>query len=123
MMLARFVLLWVASDMLFAAGVTAQSGRVVATVPAANATIETRSTGFSVRFERPVDHVRSLLFIKRDGKIVEALHPRFKTAPDVLFAQAPALPPGDYALVWQVRTLSDAAVADGEIPFRVVSSP
>jgi methionine-rich copper-binding protein CopC len=122
-MLARLGLLCVAASLLVAAPAAAQSGRVVESVPAANATIDTRSMGFSVRFDRPVDHVRSVLTIKRDGKVVATLHPRYKTAPDVLFAQAPPLTPGDYTLLWQVKSLSDAEMAEGEIPFKVASNP
>ena len=119
----RIALLSVAIGGLMAGSAMAQRSHVVESVPTANAAINTRSTGFTVRFDRPVDHVRSLLIIKRDGKVVATLHPRFQTAPDVLFAQAPPLAPGDYALVWQIKSLSDADIAEGEIPFRVVASP
>jgi hypothetical protein len=47
-----------------------------------------------VRFDRPVDHIHSTLDILRDGKLVERLQPRLKSAPEVLFARAPTLPAG-----------------------------
>jgi methionine-rich copper-binding protein CopC len=88
-------------------------------VPAPNARIDGRLEAFSVRFDKPIDHLHSLLIIKQKGKVVETLHPRFKTAPDVLFAQPPTLPSGDYVLQWQVKTLTGAEIAEGEIPFTI----
>lgn len=123
MTLARLALYCFVLDVLAVATANAQSGRVVETVPAANASIDPRSTGFSVRFDRPIDHIHSVLIIKRDGNVVATLQPRLKTAPDVLFAQASTLQPGQYTLVWQVRTLNDTEVSEGEIPFKVISTP
>ena len=97
----------------------AQGVRVVESTPAANASISGPSSGFSVRFDRPVDHAHSVIFVKRDGKVVETLQPRLKSEPEVLFAQAPTLPPGPYTLHWQVRTMTDAVAVEGEIPFTV----
>jgi methionine-rich copper-binding protein CopC len=105
--------------LLMPAGAWAQSVRVVESAPAANAAIDGRSSAFSVRFDRPVDHVRSVLVIKHGGEVVETLQPRLQSAPQVLFARAPTLPPGEYKLYWQVRTLTDIEVVDGEIPFTV----
>jgi methionine-rich copper-binding protein CopC len=98
-----------------------QAARVVESIPAANTTIDSRTNAFSVRFDQPVDHVHSLLIIRRGGKVVETLHPRFKATPDVLFAQPPTLPPGEYMLQWQVKTLEGTEVAEGEIPFTIAS--
>lgn len=98
----------------------AQGASVLTSTPAANSSIEGRSSGFSVRFDRPVDHVHSLLVITQDGKIVETLHPRLGSAPDVLFARAPMLPPGAYKLHWEVGTLADVGTAAGDIPFTVI---
>jgi methionine-rich copper-binding protein CopC len=123
MTLARLALYCFVLDVLAVATANAQSGRVVETVPTANASIDPRSTGFSVRFDRPIDHIHSVLIIKRDGNVVATLQPRLKTAPDVLFAQASTLQPGQYTLVWQVRTLNDTEVSEGEIPFKVISTP
>ena len=97
----------------------AQGVRVMESAPAANATINGQSTAFSVRFDKPVDHVRSVLVIKRDGEVVETLQPRLQSAPQVLFARAPTLPPSKYKLYWQVRTMTDVETSQGEIPFTV----
>ncbi|MBL6614889.1 MAG: copper resistance protein CopC [Reyranella sp.] len=96
----------------------AQGVRVVESTPAADASISGPSTAYSVRFDRPVDHVHSVMLVKRDGKVVQTLQPRLQSAPDVLFARAPTLPPGAYTLHWQVRTMTDAAMIEGEIPFK-----
>ena len=93
--------------------------QVLESVPAANTTIDGRSTAFSVRFDRPVDHVRSVLVVKRDGEVIETLQPRLQSAPQVLFARAPTLRAGKYQLYWQVRTMADVETKEGEIPFTV----
>jgi hypothetical protein len=99
----------------------AQAIKVMQTDPAANAVLERAPEGFSVRFDKPVDHIRSVLFIKRAGQLVKTLHPRFKTEPQVLFASSGPLPPGDYTLSWSVITLEDTHVTEGEIPFTIAA--
>ena len=66
----------------------AETLRVLETIPANSATVEGVSSDYAVRFDRPVDHLHSVLLIKRDGAVVEKLTPRFNTAPEVLFARA-----------------------------------
>ena len=53
----------------------AQGAHVVESAPAANAVVDGRTSAFYVRFDRPVDHVRSLLFIKRGDEVIETLQP------------------------------------------------
>ena len=64
---------------------------------------------------------------KRPGepvfRLVEHLQPRLESSPDVLFARAPTLPPGEYMLHWTVRTMQDVKVTQGNIPFTVKSPP
>lgn len=97
----------------------AQAVRVMESTPAASAIVEGRSSEFVVRFDRPIDHVHSVLAIVRDGQVVEKLQPRLESAPDVLFARAPTLAPGDYKLRWAVRTMTGTEVVEGDIPFTV----
>ncbi len=97
----------------------AQRLRVIETGPANGATIESQGTGFFVRFDKPVDHIRSILEIKRGDKIVQTLHPRLKAAPEVLFAQAMALEPGDYTFHWLVNRLDGGEIEEGQIAFSV----
>ncbi|SEN84545.1 hypothetical protein SAMN02990966_00272 [Rhodospirillales bacterium URHD0017] len=100
----------------------AQDVRVVESTPAANASISGPSSAFSVRFDRPIDHVHSVILIKRDGNVVQTLQPRLQSAPEVLFARAPTLPPGAYTLHWQIRTMADGLATAGDIPFNIVQA-
>jgi len=94
--------------------------KVMQSVPAASAVIDGRSSEFFVRFDRPVDHIRSTLAITRDGRLVENLHPRLESSPEVLFARVPTLPAGSYKLHWAVRTLPGGTeMVQGDIPFSV----
>jgi methionine-rich copper-binding protein CopC len=101
----------------------AQDVRVMESAPAASAVIARRSSEFFVRFDRPVDHVRSTLDIMSDGKLVERLKPRLESAPTVLFARAPTLPAGNYTLHWSVRTMAGVEAIEGDIPFTVKDQP
>jgi methionine-rich copper-binding protein CopC len=84
--------------------------------PKANAVIGRRSSAFYVRFDGLVDHEDSRLAVMHDGKVVEVLHPRLESAPNVLFARAPTLQPGNYTLHWRV---GGPTPQQGEIPFTV----
>ncbi len=99
--------------------VRADDLKVLETGPAANATVATRSDGFFVRFNQPVDHVNSRLFVKRGDETVETLTPRLQSNPNVLFARAPTLPAGKYTLHWVVKTLADARIEQGDVPFSI----
>ncbi len=94
----------------------AQQPHVVESTPTADAVIGGRSSAFYVRFDRPVDHEDSQLSIGRAGKVIEVLHPRLESAPEVLFARAPTLAPGSYTLMWRV---GGEPQFNGEIPFTV----
>lgn len=97
--------------------------RVVESAPKAHARIGRRSSAFFVRFDRPVDHRKSTLVIKQGDKVIERLQPRLESAPEVLFAEAPTLPPGDYTLHWAVITLQGEKTVSGDIPFQVSDQP
>jgi methionine-rich copper-binding protein CopC len=115
-MLVRRKLLLTAFSLGLAGPAYAQQPRVLESEPKADAVIGRRSSAFYVRFDRPVDHEDSRLSIRQDGKVIEDLHPRLESAPEVLFARAPTLPPGRYSLHWIV---GGAPQFDGEIPFTV----
>jgi methionine-rich copper-binding protein CopC len=108
-----------AAMMAIAGRARADECNVMESHPAASAVIQGRSSEFFVRFDRPVDHVRSTLEITRDGKLVERLTPRLDSSPEVLFARAPTLPEGGYKLHWAVHTLAGKDVVQGDIPFSV----
>jgi len=107
----------------FAASATAQDVQVMDSAPKAQAVIGEPGSSFFVRFDRPIDHIHSNLSIWRDGRRVEQLQPRLQSSPDVLFARAPTLPPGEYLLRWTVRTMDGVKVIQGDIPFTVKTPP
>src|SRR5262245_23781751 len=101
----------------------AQDLQVMDSAPKAQAVIGEPGSSFYVRFDRPIDHIHSNLSIWRDTKLVETLQPRLQSEPNVLFARAPTLAPGEYFLRWTVRTMEGVKVVQGDIPFTVKRSP
>lgn len=107
----------------FSASAAAQDVQVMDSAPKAQAVIGEPGSSFFVRFDRPIDHIHSNLSIWRDGRPVEHLQPRLQSSPDVLFARAPTLPPGEYLLRWTVRTMEGVKVIQGDIPFTIKTLP
>lgn len=101
----------------------AQDVQVMDSAPKAQAVIGEPSSAFYVRFDRPIDHIHSNLSIFRDSRLVERLQPRLQSEPNVLFARAPTLAPGEYFLRWTVRTMEGVQVIQGDIPFTVKTPP
>jgi len=87
--------------------------------PAAEAIIEGRHAEYVIRFDGPVDHVRSHMEIVQSGRVIQTLVPLADSAPNVLFASGAAPPPGRYQLHWQARSPGDEDLASGDIPFAV----
>ncbi len=102
-------------------GARADELKVLETGPAANAVLDGVSDGFFVRFNQPVDHVNSRLLVKRGSEVVETLQPRLQSNPNVLFARASTLPPGSYTLHWVVKTMADARIEQGDVPFSIAA--
>ena len=99
----------------------AEDLKVLETGPAANAVLSAPSDGFFVRFNQPVDHINSRLLVKRGADVVETLVPRLQSNPNVLFARAPTLAPGSYTLHWAVKTMQDAKIEQGDVPFSIAA--
>jgi hypothetical protein len=78
-----------------------------------------RGTEFLLRFNRPISHTRSQLTLFRDGRIVETIHFRLESAPNVLFARIRTPAPGDYVIRWSVCPEGSEDRYDGEIPLTV----
>lgn len=74
---------------------------------------------YVVRFDGPVDHRSSVLFITRGSTVVETLPPSHDTEANVLAAAAPRLPAGDYVLHWVVRSFPDGEETAGSSGFTV----
>ncbi|MGE5149249.1 MAG: copper resistance protein CopC [Rhodospirillaceae bacterium] len=102
-------------------GGMAQTLKVLETMPAKDGTLSGVGGDYFVRFDKPVDHLHSTIDITQNGKLVETLHPRFKTEPNVLFARAPSLAPGNYAMHWSVPTADGSTVYQGEVSFSVAA--
>ena len=100
-------------------GGMAQTLKVVETMPANDGTLAGGSGDYFVRFDQPVDHLHSVIDIMHNGKVVQTLHPRFKTEPNVLFARAPTLAAGKYTMHWSVPAADGSTVYQGEVSFSV----
>ena len=105
--------------LLFLHGAIAEAMQMVECFPSAHAVVDGRNAQYFVRFDGLVDHSASRLFITQGGEVVERLKPLLTAAPKVLFASAPVLPPGDYELHWAARSMADASITEGSIPFTV----
>ncbi len=97
----------------------ARALRLVASEPAAEAYVDGRNAQYSVRFDAPVDHFASRLWIVRDGQIIETLPLLKDSAPEVLFGSAPQLAAGRYELRWSATSAPDGEVTAGAIGFTV----
>ncbi len=93
--------------------------RVLEAKPAAEAIIDGRTQEFSVRFDGPVDHLNSRLFITQNGRTVETLTVLRDSAPDVLFATAPVLKSGNYLLNWEAKAVPEGEASNGSLAFSV----
>jgi hypothetical protein len=83
------------------------------------ATIGEHSTELVVRFDRPISHVRSWLFLVHNGKVVETIHPRLEAAPNVLFARIQTPAPGLYSARWVVCPEGSNDRYNGEFSFTI----
>ena len=94
--------------------------RMLGSRPAADSMLAAEDRRYFVRFDRPVDHVRSRLIIRQGSRLVALLVPRLEAEPEVLFAMAPELPPGRYRFEWQVISLEDALIVEGGADYTVM---
>lgn len=119
---ASRVRLLIASLSLFTPGLSALARpmHMMESHPAAGAVVDGRNAQYFVRFDAPVDHRNSRLFITNAGRLVQTLPPLLSAAPEVLFASADALAPGDYELHWAAKSMPDADFTDGSVALTVV---
>jgi hypothetical protein len=82
-------------------------------------TIGERGTELLLRFDRPINHVSSWLSLVRDGQIIETIHFRLETAPNVLFARIQTPAPGNYIVRWTVCPAGGNNKYEGELPFTI----
>jgi methionine-rich copper-binding protein CopC len=95
--------------------------RVVETYPAPGTSLGGGSEDFFVRFNEPVDHITSRLFIAQSGKVLITLTPRLNSAPNTLFARRGPLSSGNYEMSWIARSGTGEQIG-GIVPFSVGTS-
>jgi methionine-rich copper-binding protein CopC len=108
----------IAAAVLVPLAVEAAPPQVLSSSPVAEAIIQGRHAEYAVRFDGPVDHRSCRLLITQSGKVIQSLPLRLDSAPDTLFAQGEAPPPGKYTLHWETRSM-DGEMSSGDIPFSV----
>jgi len=97
----------------------AEPMRVIESTPRARSTMDGNRQEFSVRFDRPVDHNASRLFVQRGDTVLRTLQPRLGARPDTLYAAAGGLAPGDYVLRWRTRPRGGEEMTEGSFDFTV----
>jgi methionine-rich copper-binding protein CopC len=85
--------------------------------PAAQAIVDGNNEKYVVRFDGPVDHRTSRMWLTQSDRAFRTLTPLLDSAPTVLFASSSRLPPGSYQLHWSVRSMPDGELTDGTIQF------
>jgi methionine-rich copper-binding protein CopC len=101
------------------AAADARTMRVMESLPAAQAIMSGASEQFSIRFDGPVDHAGSRLFITQGQRLVQTLHPLLTAEPNTLYAAVGSLPSGDYELHWVVKAPGEPDMTEGSLPFSV----
>jgi hypothetical protein len=75
-------------------------------VPAVTQIMDDGALAFALRFDQPVNHVRSILtLLTPDG--IRMLPVRLSAQPNTLYSAIGQLTPGLYGLRWQARTPTD----------------
>lgn len=103
--------------MLMPATAGARPLHMVGSPPAPQIYMVGRNTQYVVRFDGPVDHNLSRLFITRGDQVIETLPPSHDAEVNVLAAGAPRLPAGAYVLHWVAKSLPDGEETDGSSQF------
>lgn len=118
MRLAQRLTLGAALCVLLAGPVLARPPAVTGSEPSAHAIIREPHASYVIRFDAPVNHRDSKIEILQGTRIIETLRPLADSAVDVLFAGAPAPPPGQYTLRWTAVSAT-GETSTGDIPFTV----
>jgi methionine-rich copper-binding protein CopC len=98
---------------------SARQMHMVESFPAGSAVVSGDRAQYFVRFDGPVDHQQSRIWISQGGNVLQLLVPRLNSAPSTLYALARRLPPGDYEMHWEVRSLPDGEITTGSVPFKI----
>jgi len=82
-------------------------------------TIGDQGTELLLRFNRPISHERSWLWVIHDGRVVATIHFRLESEPNVLFARIRTPSPGAYVARWSTCPEGSNDRYEGEFPFTV----
>ncbi len=93
--------------------------RMVECFPAAHAIVDGNNAEYVVRFDGLIDHQTSRMWLTQGDHLARTLTPNLNSAPEVLFASSPRLPPGRYQLHWSAKSVPDPDLTDGSIDFTV----
>jgi hypothetical protein len=93
--------------------------RMTECFPAAQAIVDGNNVQYIVRFDGLVDHEASRMWITTGARVARTLTPNLNSAPEVLFASSPRLPPGNYQLHWSAKSVPDPDLTDGSVDFAV----
>lgn len=100
-------------------GAEARPLHVVGSPPGAQIYFTGPNAQYVVRFDGPVDHRSSVLFITRGNTVIQTLPPSHDTEANVLAGAAPRPASGDYVLHWVVRSFPDGQETEGSSNFSV----
>ena len=91
---------------------------LLASTPAANATVKGPSVAIHLKFNSRLDGKRSRLYLVDASGKVQTLTIAAQDAPDTLDAGEVKVTPGAYTIRWQALA-ADGHITRGEIPFTV----
>lgn len=93
--------------------------RMMEASPAAESVMNAQNQQFFVRFDGPVDHNASRLFVLQGGSVLRTLRPRLGAQPNTLYAAAGSLAPGAYRLEWTAVPPRGGVPSMGGLDFTV----
>lgn len=115
----RYVLLAVIfSTIVFAPKLALAHAVLVASTPAAHATVKGPSVAVHLKFNSRIDGTHSRLYLVNSSGKVQPLTLTSQDSPDTLAAQSVNVTAGGYTIRWQALA-SDGHITRGEIPFVV----
>ena len=90
---------------------------LVASTPAANASVMGGNVAIRLRYNTAIDHAASLLRLQGPGGVQAPLQIDPASPPDSLWTET-SLMPGGYEVLWQARA-TGGGVSAGAVPFTV----
>lgn len=117
-LLKSLVLTGVFSAIVFAPKLALAHAVLLASTPAAHATVRGPAIAVHLKFNSRIDGAHSRLYLVDESGKVKTLTLAPQNAPDTLAAESIKIGAGDYTIRWQALA-SDGHITRGEIPFVV----